>query len=131
MWQMRERFTRLGLTTMGVWVWRRKTTQFSPLSLSHFSPPTQWRRFPVGRTMLQPWPRMEKFTPGDVVNLVRSNGIQLLVTVTKKICWKKERYMVLSFFSSKFYFVWEWSEVTCSKRLLDEILPISQYQKSL
>lgn len=27
---------------------------------------------------------MEKFTPGDVVNLVRSNGIQLLVTVTKK-----------------------------------------------
>lgn len=44
---------------------------------------------------------MEKFTPGDVVNLVRSNGIQLLVTVTKKICWKKERYI----YGPKFFFL--------------------------
>lgn len=34
---------------------------------------------------------MEKFTPGDVVNLVRSNGIQLLVTVTKKKSVGKKR----------------------------------------
>lgn len=34
---------------------------------------------------------MEKFTPGDVVNLVRSNGSQLLVTVNKKKSVGKKR----------------------------------------
>lgn len=42
---------------------------------------------------------MEKFTPGDVVNLVRSNGIQLLVTVTKKnLLEKREVYGPKFFF---------------------------------
>lgn len=47
---------------------------------------------------------MEKFTPGDVVNLVRSKGIQLLFTVNKKICWKIERYIVLNFFPNSIWF---------------------------